>query len=404
MMKLINLRSQNAWAGLALFLASAVASSAAVLHVPADYRTIQGAVDAAKSGDEIRIAAGRYAEQVLVASKNLKLIGDPGAVIEALPGLATTLTVYGDPDVQPLLGFALCDEVTVRGLTLDGKRLGPVNPGLVGVAFHGSSGRMEHCLVRGFRLATGIGGVGFGTVNSPFLGRPPQQVQVLGNHFEDNQNAIVIAADGAVQNDVRLRFRIQRNTIVGSGPTDTETQIGINVRAGTTGEIRNNTISDHDFTGGFGFSQGILAEGSLEDSIPLPPIRYEDNTFRNNQNHVVSLLADHSEFVNNTFQATGLGYRAGGLYVSGDHVRIVNNEFSDMPTGIMLFGDDPDFGTTLGIARNATLIANQFCHVAMPILIEPLVTGTQEHGTQLNACQTPPHDGHGNGHGDQHPD
>ena len=392
MKKLMTVRSQTAWAGLALVLASAVSASAVVLHVPADYPTIQGAVDAAVSGDQIRIAAGTYTEQVVIASKNLKLIGEPGAVLEARPGLAATLTPYGEPNVQPLLAIALCDDVIVRGLTLDGKRLGPVHPGLVGVAYHGSSGRMEHCLVRGFRLATGIGGVGFGTVNSPYLGRPPQQVQLLGNHFEDNQAAIVIAADGAVQNDVRLRFRIQENTITGFGPTDTETQIGINVRAGATGEISNNTISDHDFTGGFGFSQGILAEGSLEDSTPLPPIRYEGNTFRNNQNHLVSLLGDHSQFVNNNFQATGLGYRAGGLYVSGDHIRIVNNEFSDMPTGITLFGDDPDFGTALGIASNATLIANRFCHVAMPILIEPLVTGTQKHGNRLNACQPTAHE------------
>ena len=391
MKKLMILRSQTAWAGLALVLASAVSGSAVVLHVPADYPTIQGAVDAATSGDQIRIAAGTYTEQVVIASKNLKLIGEPGAVLEARPGLAATLTPYGEPDVQALVAIALCDDVTVRGLTLDGKRLGPVNPGLVGVAFHGSSGRMEHCLVRGFRLATGRGGVGFGSENRPYLGRPPQQLRVLGNHFEDNQNSIGIAADGAVQNEVRLRFRIQENTITGFGPTDTETQIGINVRAGTTGEISNNTISDHDFTGGFGFSQGILAEGFLDDSTPLPPIRYEGNTFRNNQNHLVSLLGDHSQFVNNKFQATGLGYRAGGLYVSGDHIRIVNNEFSDMPTGITLFGEDPDFGTVLGIARDATLIANRFCHVAVPILIEPLVTGTREHGNRLTACQPTPH-------------
>src|SRR6267143_952160 len=163
MKKLMIVRSQTAWAGLALVLASAVSGSAVVLHVPADYPTIQGAVDAAVSGDQIRIAAGTYTEQVVIASKNLKLIGEPGAVLEARPGLAATLTPYGEPNVQPLLAIALCDDVTVRGLTLDGKRLGPVHPGLVGVAYHGSSGRMEHCLVRGFRLATGIGGVGFGT-------------------------------------------------------------------------------------------------------------------------------------------------------------------------------------------------------------------------------------------------
>jgi len=402
MKKLMILRSQTAWAGLALLLASAVSGSAAVLHVPADYPTIQGAVDAAASGDQIRIATGTYTEQVVIARKNLKLIGESGAVLEAWPGLAPTLTSYGDPDVQPLVAIALCDDVTVRGLTLDGKRLGPVNPGLVGVAFHGSSGRMEHCLVRGFRLATGIGGVGFGTVNSPYLGRPPQQVQVLGNHFEDNQNAIVIAADGAVQNDIRLRFRIHENTITGFGPTDTEAQLGINARAGTTGEISDNTITDHNYTGGgLNFSLGIgIASPGL-------PVRFRNNVFRNNQVGLFTQFGQGSQFVNNTFEGPGYGIVSTD---SGD--RMVNNQFTGSSIGIGLFGDDPDFGTVLGIASDATLIANRFCHVAVPILIEPLVTGTQEHGNQLNACQPPPHDGHDrdghdvgrNGHGDQHKD
>ena len=396
MKKLMIVRSQTALAGLALMV-SAVSGSAAVLHVPADYPTIQGAVDAAASGDEIRIAAGTYTEQVVIASKNLKLIGESGAVLEAGPGLAATLTPYGEPNVQPLVAIALCDDVTVCGLTLNGKQLGPVYPGLVGVAFHGSSGRMEHCLVRGFRLATGIGGVGFGSENRPYLGRPPQQLQVLGNHFEDNQNAIGIAADGALQNDVRLRFIIQGNTIAGFGPTDTETQIGIFARDGTTGEISDNTITGHNYTGGgLNFSLGIaISSHGL-------PVRYTRNVFRNNQVGLFTQFGQGSQFVNNTFEGPGFGIVSTD---SGD--QMVNNRFTDSSLGIGLFGDDPDFGTALGIARDATLIANRFCHVAVPILIEPLVTGTREHGNQLNACQPTPHDGHDlgrNGRGDQHQD
>lgn len=50
-------------------------------------------------------------------------------------------------------------------------------------------------------------------------------------------------------------------------------------------------------------------------------------------------------------------------------------------------GDDPIFGTTLGIASDATLIGNRFCEVATPILVEPLVTGVEEHGSRLNDCR-----------------
>jgi hypothetical protein len=54
---------------------------------------------------------------------------------------------------------------------------------------------------------------------------------------------------------------------------------------------------------------------------------------------------------------------------------------------MLLVGDDPVFGTTLGIASDATLIANRFCEVSTPILREPLVTGVQELGTRLNDCR-----------------
>ena len=48
MKKLMIVRAQTAWVGLAMVLASAVSGSAIVLHVPADYPTIQGAIGAYK--------------------------------------------------------------------------------------------------------------------------------------------------------------------------------------------------------------------------------------------------------------------------------------------------------------------------------------------------------------------
>jgi pectin methylesterase-like acyl-CoA thioesterase len=77
---------QCALSGLVLTWASFQASAAA-LRVPARYPTIQAAVDAAVSGDEIRIAAGTYSEQVMITSKNLRLVGEPGAVLKAFPGM-----------------------------------------------------------------------------------------------------------------------------------------------------------------------------------------------------------------------------------------------------------------------------------------------------------------------------
>jgi hypothetical protein len=205
---------------------------------------------------------------------------------------------------------------------------------------------------------------------------------VLGNHFEDNGAAIGIAADGALQNEVRLRFLIQGNTITGFGPTDTETQIGIFARDGTTGEISDNTITGHNYTGGgLNFSLGI------DIASPGLPVRYTHNVFQDNQVGLFTQFGQGSQFKNNTFEGPGYGI------VSTDSVdQMFNNRFTDSSIGIALFGDDPNFGTALGIASDATLVANWFCHVEVPILIEPLVTGIQEHGNRLDACQPTPHE------------
>ena len=62
---------------------------AAVLDVPAQYTTIQAAVNAAAAGDEIQIAPGVYTEQAIIDRKNLTLTGRPGTVLRAFAGMTT---------------------------------------------------------------------------------------------------------------------------------------------------------------------------------------------------------------------------------------------------------------------------------------------------------------------------
>jgi hypothetical protein len=119
------------------------------------------------------------------------------------------------------------------------------------------------------------------------------------------------------------------------------------------------------------------------------PLIIEGNTLRENQMHIALIKGDGSVVRNNRFQGTAPGIIPVGLAVSGTNVTIANNQFEDMPEGIRLFGNDPNYGTLLGIAVNAQVTSNRFCNVTTPINRQPPATAT-ETGTLLGACSSPP--------------
>jgi hypothetical protein len=114
------------------------------------------------------------------------------------------------------------------------------------------------------------------------------------------------------------------------------------------------------------------------DLVALQPLHFEGNTFRNNQNHLVIGRGDGSVIVNNRFDGAAPGTRPAGLAVSGENVLVGTNHFDAVGTGVVVLGNDPDFGTTLGIATNLQPNANRFCNVTEAVVIEPLATGTTE--------------------------
>jgi pectin methylesterase-like acyl-CoA thioesterase len=87
-MKAIVVKWSMSLASAALMLAARYPVNANVIHVPADYPTIQAAVNAAGSNDTIQIASGVYAGQVLISNKSLTLSGSPGTVLRATSGMS----------------------------------------------------------------------------------------------------------------------------------------------------------------------------------------------------------------------------------------------------------------------------------------------------------------------------
>lgn len=389
MKTLVETRSNAAVARVCLAWAAAVFANAADLNVPADYPTIQAAVNAAQSNDTVRIAPGVYTGQILVVRKSLTLVGAPGAVIRATAGMPPSLTPY-DFCTVPLLGVAL-SEVNIRGITFEGEHLADGYAcTLAAIIYSGSSGTIENCSVSGFRWPNLLGPFsGFGVVagNNTTLGTGPVSVQILHSTFQDNAVSILVKGADAAPDRLqqRLSFTIEGNTITGVGPTTNGTQIGIYISPGAFGEVRHNTITDHAFNGsGAQFSMGILAADWLwlqmgqTPPAELLPVTYRSNTFRNNQVHLSTLYDNGGQIVGNTF-AEGAGYRPIGVAVSGRNTLVTTNRFSDMPTGVTLLGDDADFPNgALGIAADSELIHNRFCNVTTNVVIEALASGTEQ--------------------------
>ncbi len=374
-------------------LITTVSSAAAILKVPADFATIQGAINASTNGDTIRISAGLYVEQLTIKQKSITLEGVPGATIRASDSMIAQLgfgTVF-------LVGVDRCPNVVLRGLTVDGDRLGDAytqpGTGLSGIVYLDSGGLVEDCEVRGFRLASQFGGfgwVGFAATNTRITEAP--EVKVLRSRFLDNGVGIHIRGNDTAKSALRVKFLVQDCVVEGGGPSLGDSQIGMLFSCGASGTVLGNRITGHcRLVNDTEKSLGILAVdwmwlvGLNNNPVALLPIRYESNTLIANEWAIGSVKSDSSVFLNNliigptspdTF-ANPAQIVTTGISVTGSGNILEGNSISHVTRGILLMGDDPEFGKVLGVAQNPTVVSNRFCEVKNRFIVEPLATGTE---------------------------
>lgn len=88
------------------------ALSAAIIHVPQDYPTIQEAIDAATDLDEIIVAPGTYVEQLYIKSKSVILRSEGGPEVTVLQSTSTgpVVDIWGTVIDMPVLsGFTISE-------------------------------------------------------------------------------------------------------------------------------------------------------------------------------------------------------------------------------------------------------------------------------------------------------
>jgi len=111
----------GAAAALGVFAFASVPAQAATINVPDDYATIQLAVDAAISGDQIRVGPGEWCGAII--DKRVDLFGEGGATIIGCPS-PNVFDLQGGADflrIGFILDGAVASGTTIRHFVFDGE-------------------------------------------------------------------------------------------------------------------------------------------------------------------------------------------------------------------------------------------------------------------------------------------
>jgi len=125
----------------AVIAISSVGASAATLTVPAQFTTIQGAINAAIDNDLILVSPGTYAESITFAGKNIRVQSTGGAAVTIIDGTGQNNSVVrfvnGEGINSVLDGFTVRNGVGKPGAS----RLGG------GILIENSTPRIENCII-----------------------------------------------------------------------------------------------------------------------------------------------------------------------------------------------------------------------------------------------------------------
>jgi hypothetical protein len=290
---------------LGALLALAGPSAGRIRRVPAEYRTIQEAIDSADPGDTVLVAPGRYVENVRFGGKGIVLASeylltrDPAVIARTIidgshpkhPDSASVVMMIDQEDSTAVLsGFTLTGGAGT--VWTDARQKALYREG-GGVLCELGSPVIEHNIIEGneaVRLGPGILSAGGGGIRCGYAEPIIRHNVIRNNRGEYGAGIVLYHSAATVENNViagntggaghggsgmwvvgalsyRLRNLIEQNTIVGNVavlPDSTPTQLG-GKGGGLTAYapilFRNNIV--------WGNRQG--AGGQIDHSARRPP-------------------------------------------------------------------------------------------------------------------------------------
>jgi len=315
----------------------AATMQAQILHVPAEYTTIQAAVDAAGYGDTILVATGTYLENVMIQG-NEKTIT-----------LASNFLLSGDTN-------------DIINTVIDAGQ--PINPNhSMGVLIKNQDSTLNTKLI-GFSIINGggyyqtYGGGVYAWRATPVIEyNQIQNCYVTG--FGSHGGGIHVGNDLGETNTTYIRENVIKNCTVNS--TVWSAGGGISINSGKT-VAENNQISHNLLTGevastysGGGIyllnpSEGTIISGNIITDNTLP----EDGTCMGGgifvERDELDTLGGIPLIERNRIQKN-MAKRGGGIYCSKIGIKMINNILSgNMATidggGIKIYGPDNDYEIT----------------------------------------------------------
>lgn len=355
---------------LILGLFAAGMANAGTLDVPADHATIQQAIDAAASGDTIRIKSGTYVENLVVAGKQVHLKGVGNVVVDGLASGAA----HG-----PVVWFkAGADGSSMRGLTVrHGRTMGTPGYGVFGEA---ESLLIEKCRIlaceaAGIRMADDLcrvrkcviegcgGGVSGGSDYAVVESNVMTALHGTGIDVSGKGPRVLKNRVERVESGLGIQTVSSGTEIVGNVVRMVVDENALRI-AGDSSIVSGNTIefgSDDDFA----------------VSIAAPFVEFRNNRIRGYTSSAVFVAgnANGSLLEKNTIERAGSETET-TISVSAPQVTLVKNVLRDVDgPGIRIAASDAvlEFNSILGAGRDG-------------IVVDVSLTGIEFVGNSVKGC------------------